>query len=49
MATYEVKFRLGAGKGQVTSNVKANDSAEAERIVRNKYSQTVEIISVTKR
>lgn len=48
--TYEVKFRIGPGKGShTTSTVRAGDSAEAERIVKKKYSQPIEIIDVRKR
>lgn len=52
MAEYCVKFRLGDRNrsGSYTElTVRASDSAEAERIVRSKYSQTVTIIDVRKR
>ena len=47
--TFEVKFRLNGGN-PMSSTVKADDSAEAERTVRRKYSsRTVSIIDVRKR
>lgn len=45
---FVVHFKIN-GKGDTYVTVRADDSGEAERIVKSKYSQPIEITSVRKR